>query len=65
MARKKVNKFTGVFQIFFSSLRTYFLYLDKCAKYLAFPILGQLLGIILIFALTYFYNTQFYNSSFL
>ncbi len=62
MARKKVNKFTGVFQIFFSSLRTYFLYLDKCAKYLAFPILGQLLGIILIFALTYFYNTQFYNS---
>ena len=61
MARKKINKFTGTFQIFFSSIKTYFLYLDQIAKYLAFPVFGQLLGIILIFTVTYYFRTQFYN----
>ena len=55
MARKKTNKFIGAFQIFFSSIRTYFLYLDQCAKHLAFPIFGQIIGIILIFTVAYFF----------
>ncbi len=55
MARKKSNKFIGVFQIFFSSIKAYFLYLDQCAKYLAFPILGQIISIILIFTATYYF----------
>lgn len=59
MARKKSNKFLGVFQIFFSSIKTYFLYLDQCLKYLAFPVLGQLISITLIFTLTYYYVTYY------
>ena len=55
MARKKANKFIGVFQIFFSSIKTYFLYLDQCAKHLSFPIFGQLISLILIFTATYFF----------
>ena len=55
MARKKSNKLIGAFQIFFSSIKTYFLYLDQCAKHLAFPIFGQIIGIILIFVATYFF----------
>lgn len=58
MARKKSNKFIGVFQIFFSSIKTYFLYLDQCAKQLAFPIFGQIISIILIFTATYFFVTN-------
>ncbi len=62
MARRKNNKFICVFQIFFSSIKTYFLYLDKCAKYLNFPIFGQLLSIIVIFIMTYYYCTIFNDS---
>ena len=58
MARKKSNKFIGVFQIFFSSIKTYFLYLDQCAKYLAFPILGQVISLILIFVATYYFTVN-------
>lgn len=58
MARKKSNKIIGVFQIFFSSIKTYFLYLDQCVKYLAFPILGQLIGLTILFTITYYFNTN-------
>ena len=61
MARKKSNKFIGVFQIFFSSIKTYFLYLDQCAKQLAFPIFGQIISIILIFTATYFFAINIDN----
>ena len=61
MARKKSNKITNAFTIFFSSIRTYFLYLDRCAKYLTFPIMGQVLGFMLIFSCTYYFNTNMEN----
>ena len=61
MARKKSNKFFSVFQIFFSSIKTYFLYLDQCAKYLAFPILGQAISLILIFVATYYFAINIEN----
>lgn len=61
MSRKKSNKFIGVFNIFFSGIKTYFLYLDQCAKYLAFPIFGQVISIIIIFSIAYFYTTNIDN----
>ncbi len=61
MTKKKSNKFIGVFSIFFSSIKTYFLYLDQCFKYLAFPILGQVIGIILIFTCAYYFRTNIDN----
>lgn len=61
MAKKKSNKFTGVFSIFFSSIKTYFLYLDQCFKYLAFPVLGQVIGIILICTCAYYFRTNIDN----
>ena len=61
MARKKSNKFIGVFQIFFSSIRTYFLYLDQCAKHLAFPIFGQVISILLILIATYYFVINIEN----
>lgn len=61
MARKKSNKFIGVFQIFFSSIRTYFLYLDQCAKHLAFPIFGQVISILLILTATYYFAVNIEN----
>ena len=56
MAKKKSNKILGAFSIFFSSAKTYFLYLDQCFKYLSFPIFGQLIGLALIFTCTYYFN---------
>ncbi len=64
MPKKKSNKFTGVFKIFFSSIRSYFLYLDQTSKALAFPIFGQIFSLALIFVLTYFFtiNSGSFNS---
>lgn len=56
MARKKHKNFFEVFKIFFSSIKTFFLYFDQTSKALLFPIFGQLISVILIFTLTYFYN---------
>ena len=56
MARKKHNNFFEVFKMFFSSVKTFFLYFDQTTKALLFPIFGQLIAVILIFTLTYFYN---------
>ena len=56
MARKKSNKFVGTFQIFLSSLKTYFLYLDQLLKYMAFPVLGQLISVVLMFTLAYYFR---------
>lgn len=56
MARKKSNKFVGTFQIFLSSFKTYFLYLDQLLKYMAFPVLGQLISVVLMFTLAYYFR---------
>ena len=61
MARKKSNKIINVFSIFFSSVRTYFLYLDQCVKYLSFPILGQLISLTVLFIIVYYFNTNIDN----
>lgn len=59
MARKKSNKFFGVFNLFFSSIKTYFLYLDQTSKYLLFPVFGQIISIVLIFLLTYLFVVNY------
>lgn len=55
MPRKKSNKFIECFKIFFSSIKSYFLYFDEGIKALAFPVFGQLLSAIFIFTLTYYF----------
>jgi|GEM_PF-4629693 len=61
MARKKTNKFLSVFTIFFSSIKTYFLYLDQTAKYMLIPVLGQIISVLLIFTIVYLFNENTHN----
>lgn len=55
MARKKSGKILNVFKIFFSSIYSFFLYLDQTSKTLSFPIFGQIISLSLIFTLTYLF----------
>ena len=58
MGRKKRKVSLNIFSIFFSSVKVYFLYLDKFVKYLLFPVFGQIFGIIAIFTIAYLFNTN-------
>lgn len=42
--------------IFIESIGLYFSNFDKFIKYMTFPVLGQILGLILIFTISYFYT---------
>lgn len=57
MAKEK-SKYAQVMDCFFSGIKLYFKYLDRFLKYLSFPILGQLLGLFLIFSVAYFYTVN-------
>ena len=46
---------TGVFEIFIEGVKLYFLNFDKFMQYLAFPVFGQILGMILTLLASYFY----------
>ncbi len=61
MGRKKFNKILSVFAVFFKSIKVYFMYLDKTAKYMSIPIMGQILGITLIFISAYYFNANIKN----
>ena len=43
-------------EIFGEALKLYFSNFDKFIKYMTFPVLGQILGLIIVFVLTYFYS---------
>ncbi len=58
MGRKKTNKILSVLGIFFKSIKVYFMYLDKTAKYMFIPVFGQILGLFLIFFTTYYFNVN-------
>ena len=58
MTRKKTNSLIEVFKIFFSSIKTYFIYLDQTSKALFFPVFGQMISIIIIFTITYLMCTN-------
>lgn len=47
--------------IFTESIGLYFSNFDKFVKYMTFPVLGQILGLIIIFSLTYFYAQNMPN----
>ena len=55
MARKKntENWFLDSFKIFFRSIKLYFLNFEKFLRLMAFPVLGQIIGLFLIFAVNY------------
>ena len=57
MARKKntENWFLDSFKIFFRSIKLYFLNFEKFLRLMAFPVLGQIIGLFLIFAVNYFF----------
>ncbi len=61
MSNKKNNNSIGVIRIFFSGIKTYFLYLDDCVRYLTFPIFGQILSSAAIFALSYYFCVNEYS----
>ena len=43
------------FAIFAEASRLYFTNFSKFISYMTFPVLGQMLGLLLVFGLTYFY----------
>ena len=47
-----------VFEVFFKGAKLYFKNFDKFAKYMAFPVFGQVVGIFLIFGTLYLYLTN-------
>lgn len=50
----KVDK--SIWMIFFEGIKIYALNIHKFLLYMAFPVLGQLLGLFMIFGLTYWYT---------
>lgn len=58
MAKKNESKIVSVFKIIFEGLCLYFKNIDKFMKYMTFPILGQVLGLILIFSTQYLFATN-------
>lgn len=55
---KTKNKYLNVFRIFFKSVKLYFMHLDVFMKYLAFPVFGQIIGVVLLLLITYFYSVN-------
>ena len=49
------KKSKTVWNIFIDSMKLYFSNFDKFMKYMTFPVLGQIAGLVLVFLLTYFY----------
>ena len=48
-----------VFSLICESVKLYFVNFDKFLKYMTFPIMGQVLGIIIIFVSSYFFSYNF------
>lgn len=55
MAKKKEPAIIGALKIFFEGTKLYFKNIGKFSKYMAFPILGLFLGIILLFSTVHFF----------
>lgn len=55
MAKKKEPVIIGALKIFFEGTKLYFKNIGKFSNYMAFPVLGQLLGIILLFSTVHFF----------
>ncbi|MDD3237363.1 MAG: hypothetical protein PHV37_04625 [Candidatus Gastranaerophilales bacterium] len=55
---KEKSTYLSSFKIFFESVKIYFTYLDKFMNYMTFPIFGQLIGIVMLLGLTYWYSSN-------
>lgn len=53
MAKKSNNRFILILNIFFEGISLYCRNLDTFIKYMFFPVLGQILGLFVIFAINY------------
>ena len=51
----------SVWVVFFEGIKIYALNIHKFFLYMAFPVLGQLLGLFMIFGITYWYTQNFQN----
>ena len=51
----------SVWILFFEGIKIYALNIHKFFLYMAFPVLGQLLGLFMIFGITYWYTQNFQN----
>ena len=51
----------SVWVLFFEGIKIYALNIHKFFLYMAFPVLGQLLGLFMIFGITYWYTQNFQN----
>lgn len=49
----------SVWAVFFESIKIYALNIHKFFLYMAFPVLGQLIGLFMIFGITYWYTRNF------
>ncbi len=49
----------SVWAVFFEGIKIYALNIHKFFLYMLFPVLGQLVGLFLIFGVTYWYTTNF------
>ena len=56
--KKNESVFSNVMKIFFSGIKIYFLNFNKFIKYMAFPVLGQIIGISIIFTAAYFFTLK-------
>ena len=56
MARTKTDK--TVWLIFFEAVKIFCMNIHKFVLYMAFPVFGQIIGIFLIFGLTYWFNSN-------
>lgn len=58
---KKDSVFVNVLKIFCNGVKLYFLNFEKFFKYLAFPVFGQILGVVLIFFASYVFTIHVSN----
>ena len=55
------KKQKSIFSIFTESLGLYFSNFDKFVKYMTFPVLGQIVGLVIVFFTTYLYSINMPN----
>lgn len=53
---KKESAFAGIMRIFFNGIKLYFLNFEKFFKYMAFPVIGQIVGVTMIFFASYVFT---------
>ena len=58
---KKDSVFVNVLKIFCNGVKLYFLNFEKFFKYFAFPVFGQILGVVLIFFASYVFTIHVSN----